>query len=132
MAVHFCPALVVISLRTSLMNRSNSGVPGVESKPRIEQFKESAYLNDMILILARVTYVGNTSMEVRVDSYIEDRAGIRRPINRAYLTMVCLNSEGRPTPIPYGLAIQNESQQAEWDSAMKRVALRKQRRQEGF
>ena len=96
------------------------------------QFKESAYLNDMILILARVTYVGNTSMEVRVDSYIEDRAGIRRPINRAYLTMVCLNSEGRPTPIPYGLAIQNESQQAEWDSAMKRVALRKQRRQEGF
>ncbi len=28
MAVHFCPALTVISLTTSLTNRSNSGVPG--------------------------------------------------------------------------------------------------------
>jgi hypothetical protein len=38
MAVHFCPALVVISALASLMNRSNSGVPGTASGPRIVAF----------------------------------------------------------------------------------------------
>ena len=42
MAVHFCPALDVISLATSLMNRSNSSVPGRASLPSMEQLSESA------------------------------------------------------------------------------------------
>ena len=41
-AVHFCPALVVISRTTSLMKISNSGWSGVTSLPRIQQFRESA------------------------------------------------------------------------------------------
>ena len=41
MAVHFCPALAVISRATSLMNRSNSGVPGAASGPRIEALRLS-------------------------------------------------------------------------------------------
>jgi acyl-CoA hydrolase len=96
------------------------------------KFKESAYLNDMVLITAKATYIGHTSMEVRVDSYIEDRSGTRRPINRAYLTMVSIGSNGIPTPIKYGLDIRSEQEKAEWESAIKRVAFRKQRRQEGF
>lgn len=96
------------------------------------KFKESAYLNDMVMITAKATYIGRTSMEVRVDSYIEERSGLRRPINRAYLTMVSIGPDGRPTPIRYGLEIENEQEKAEWESAIKRVALRKQRRQEGF
>ena len=35
-AVHFCPAFTVISRTTSLMNSSNSGVPGAASGPSIE------------------------------------------------------------------------------------------------
>ncbi len=42
MAVHFCPAFVVISRTTSLMNRSNSSVPGAASGPSTEQLSESA------------------------------------------------------------------------------------------
>ena len=41
-AVHFWPALTVISVTTALTNRSNSGSSGVTSGPRIEQFSESA------------------------------------------------------------------------------------------
>ncbi len=41
-AVHFCPALTVISVTSCLTNRSNSSVPGAASGPRIEQFSESA------------------------------------------------------------------------------------------
>ncbi len=41
-AVHFWPALTVISCTSCLTYRSNSGVPGVASGPRIEQLSESA------------------------------------------------------------------------------------------
>ena len=42
MAVHFWPALTVISETTPLTNRSNSGSTVVTSGPRIEQLSESA------------------------------------------------------------------------------------------
>ena len=42
MAVHFWPAFTVISLRISFTNRSNSGVPGPASGPKIAAFNESA------------------------------------------------------------------------------------------
>ena len=42
MAVHFCPALTVISATTPLTKSSSSGSSDVTSGPRIEQFSESA------------------------------------------------------------------------------------------
>ena len=39
-------------------------------------------------------------MEVRVSSYVEDLEGYRRPINRAFLTMVALDDNQKPTPVP--------------------------------
>ena len=41
MAVHFCPALTVISRTTSRTNSSNSGVPAAASGARIEELSES-------------------------------------------------------------------------------------------
>lgn len=96
-------------------------------------FKKGAYLNDMIVLIARVTYVGRTSMEVRVDTYAEDKAtGMRKMINHAYLTEVCVDQNGKPKPIPYGLEICTESEKAEWEGAIKRQEIRKQRKHEGF
>jgi hypothetical protein len=40
-AVHFWPALTVISRATSRTNRSNSGVPGFASGPRMHEFREA-------------------------------------------------------------------------------------------
>ena len=63
-------------------------------------FKEGAYLNDTIVLVARVTYVGRTSIEVRCDTYLEDlETGMRHSINRAFLTEVCVDKEGHPTHI---------------------------------
>ena len=96
-------------------------------------FKRGAFLNDIILLKGHVTHVGRTSMEVRVDTYTEDRAsGMRRLINHAYLVLVSIGEDGSPKEIPYGLALQNEMQQAEWDRACRRLEIRKQRRSEGF
>lgn len=96
------------------------------------QFKNPAFLDELIIIVGYITYVGNTSMEVRVDTYAESTNGTRRPINRAYLTVVALGSDDRPCPIPYGITIETESQKYEWACALKRIELRKMRRQEGF
>ena len=46
-------------------------------------FKHPAVLNDTLVMIGRVTYVGRTSMEVRVDSYVESLNGMRKMINRA-------------------------------------------------
>ena len=78
-----------------------------------------------------MTYVGNTSMEVRVDTYVEDKQGMRRPINRAYLTMVALDENDHPIQVP-GLIIETEEQRGEWEAAQKRREMRELRRKEGF
>ncbi len=97
------------------------------------QFKHAAYIHDLVVIIAKVTYVGRTSMEVRVDSYVEDcKTGMRYLINHAYLTEVHVNKEGKPIPIEYGLELTNDMERGEWDGARKRIAARKLRQEEGY
>ena len=95
------------------------------------QFQAPAYTGDMIVLRGMVTYVGRTSMEVRVDTYREALNGTREMINRAYIDMVCINRKGQPMEVP-DLCIETEAQRQEYEAAQKRKALRKQRRQEGF
>lgn len=95
------------------------------------KFIRGAYLKDLIVLIGRVTYVGTTSMEVRVDTYIESVDGIRKPINRAYLTLVAIDGDGKPTQVP-GLLVETESEKAEWEAGIKRREMRKQRKIEGF
>lgn len=94
-------------------------------------FKDAAYQNDMIVLRGRMTYVGTTSMEVRVDTYIEDEQGVRRCINRAYIVMVAIDEDGKAIPVP-GLRIETEEERAEWQGGGKRYQLRKTRRCEGY
>ena len=95
------------------------------------RFIRGAFQNDLIVLAARVTYVGNSSMEVRVDTYKEGMDGIRKPINRAYLTLVAVDGEGKPVMVP-GLIIGSEAERAEWEAGMRRREIRKQRKEEGF
>jgi len=96
------------------------------------QFKEPAFLGNMVVIIGRLTYIGRSSMEVRVDSYVEDSRGYRRPINRAYVTMVALDEQERPKKVEFELELKTETEKIEWESGRKRAELRKQRRKEGF
>jgi len=95
------------------------------------QFKAPAFEGDLVVLQGQVTYVGRTSMEIRVDTYTETSDGTRTMINRAYIDMVAIDETGKPKEVP-GLIPETEEQQAEWNAAAKRKALRKQRRQEGF
>lgn len=97
------------------------------------EFKRGAFLNDTIVLIAKVTHVGKSSIEVRIDTWMEDLpTGRRTIINRAFFTEVCINAEGRPIPVPYGLILETESEKARWEGAEKRVQQRKKAKKEGY
>lgn len=95
------------------------------------QFKAGAFINNTLVLIGRITYVGKTSMEVRVDTYVEDLQGMRNVINRAYLVMVALDENDNPIEVP-SLIIETEAERAEWEAGKKRYSLRKSRRKEGY
>ena len=111
----------------------HSGNPVTTAAVDNMQFKQGAKLNDIVVLIGKITHVGRTSMEVRVDTYVEDyRTGMGHVLNRAYLTEVCIDDDDTPVLVPYGLNVKTESEKAEWEGAEKRIELRKQRRREGF
>lgn len=95
------------------------------------RFLKGAYQNEMVVIIGKMTYVGTTSMEVRVDTYVENMQGIRRPINRAYFVMVALDENDKPIPVPK-LIVETEAEKAEWENAKMRRKIRAQRKTEGY
>ena len=94
-------------------------------------FKQGAFLNDLLVLIGYVTYTGRTSMEVRVDTYVEDIQGMRRPINRAYFVMVAMDENEKPTPVSQ-LIVETEGEKAEWEAALLRKENRSHRKKEGF
>lgn len=95
------------------------------------RFLKGAYQGDTLVIIGKITYVGTTSMEVRVDTYCENLIGERRPINRAYFIMVALDQNDKPMPVP-GILLETEVEKAEWENGKKRRANRMMRKEAGF
>ncbi len=95
------------------------------------QFKSAAYAGETVVLISRVTHTGTTSMEVRVDTFVESLDGQRRLINTAYLVMVALDKEGNPAPVP-PLLVESEEEQQEWRAAERRRALRSERRRQDY
>ncbi len=87
------------------------------------EFKKPAYANDTIIIKGKITYAGRTSMEVKVETFVEELNGKRTLINTAFLLMVALDENDRPTPVP-GLILETDEEKAEHSAAL----LRKKRR----
>lgn len=90
-------------------------------------FDKPIYVKDFIVLEGCVTYVGHASMEIRVDTYIEKPERVHEMVNRAYLTFVAIDDEGRPKRVPR-LELQTKEEHMEWEEGVKRAALRKQRR----
>lgn len=95
------------------------------------KFLHGAYQKDVIVIIGKTTYVGNTSMEVKVDTYVEHMNGGRTLINRAYFTMVALDENDKPARVPR-LKLEKEEEHEEWEKAKKRQEVRKMRKEEDF
>jgi len=90
------------------------------------EFISPAFIGDTIVLDGCITYVGRTSMEVRVDTYVEKLSGKKERINRAYLVMVALDEDGNPTEVPR-LELVTEEELSEFEAGKRRKELRIQR-----
>lgn len=120
-----------IDIVAGVAARRHSGCNVTTASVDTLSFKAPAYLNDTVSIEGVVTATGRTSMEVRVDTYVEALDGQRSMINRAYLVLVALDAQGHPTPVPPLLA-ETDEEKAEQEAGLRRTALRKQRQKEQF
>lgn len=114
----------LVAKRHSQMNVTTASVDNL-------RFLHGAYQRDVIVIVGKVTHVGNTSMEVKVETYVEHVDGDRDLINRAFLTLIGLGDDNRPTPLPR-LILETEEDRKEWERAEIRRSLREKQSQKGF
>lgn len=90
-------------------------------------FKNPVHIGDVVTLRAELTLVGRTSMEIEVHVQTEKvKTGEIFPVATAYLTMVALDNEGRPTEVP-GLALQNEEERKKYEEAKLRRRQRLKR-----
>ena len=87
------------------------------------EFVRAAHLGDTISQEAVVTWAGRTSMEVRVETYVERWGGERELCNRAYLVYVAIDEQDKPIPVPKFVP-ETEEEKAEYENAIKRREIR--------
>ncbi|MBZ4670514.1 MAG: acyl-CoA hydrolase [Oscillospiraceae bacterium] len=114
----------VVARRHSNMNVTTVAVDNL-------QFKSPARVNSTLVLIGTMTYVGTTSMEVKVETFVETLQGTKNLINRAYLVMVALDENDNPAPVPK-LIPDTDEEKAEFEAGKKRSELRKARRAENY
>jgi acyl-CoA hydrolase len=91
-------------------------------------FLEPVHVGDVVEWLAELTYVGRTSMEVWIRVNAEPlQGGPRRAVGEAFVTMVALDSEGRPAPVPQ-LQLASEDERRRFTEGQHRAEMRRRSR----
>jgi acyl-CoA hydrolase len=86
-------------------------------------FLAPARIGHMALLVAQVTAVFTTSMEVNVEVSTEDpRTGERRRCCDAYLTFVAIDGSGRPTKAPPLATETDEERRREREARVRRAS----------
>lgn len=64
-------------------------------------FRRPVFVGELVTFSASVNYTGRTSMEIGIRVTTEDiRRGVVRHTNSCYFTMVAIDDDDRPTPVP--------------------------------
>lgn len=83
-------------------------------------FKDPIKIGSIVTFHASVNYVGRTSMEIGIKVISEDiKDHTIKNTNVCYFTMVALDEDGRPTPIPK-LEPKTEDEKRRYNDAIKR------------
>lgn len=123
--------LAWIDIVAAITARRHSGCNVTTASIDRLQFKEGAFPGDTLVLRGRLTYAGNTSMEVRVDTFRERENSTLRLINTAYLVMVAIDESQNPVKVPK-LVPETITEQMEYESAKKRKELRAERKFSGY
>jgi len=110
----------IVAKRHSMCNVTTASVDNLT-------FLNGARNGDMIVIKGKLTWVGSSSMEVCVDTYVETPQGERRRINNAHFMMVALDENDQPVQVPR-LILQTEDEELAWAHGVERQKIRKMRK----
>ena len=112
----------IVAKRHSMSNVTTASVDNLT-------FLQGAYQNEMVVIKGKMTWVGTSSMEVCVDTYVENRLGERNRINNAHFMMVALDDNDKPVKVPR-LILQTEDEKLAWEHGEERRRIRIQRKKD--
>ena len=91
-------------------------------------FMEPIRIGHLVMCKAELTYVGRTSLEVRVEVITENPLrGEPKTTNTAYVVYVAIDAEGKPVEVPE-LLYETQEQLQRAEQAKQRQAYRKQQR----
>ena len=110
----------IVAKRHSMSNVTTASVDNLT-------FLSGAYIGDMIVIKGKMTWVGSSSIEVCVDTYVESPSGTRERINNAHFMMVALDKNDQPVRVPR-LILQTEDEELAWSHGIERQRIRKERK----
>ena len=112
----------IVAKRHSMSNVTTASVDNLT-------FLKGAYQNDMVIIKGKLTWVGRSSMEVCVDTYVEGLDGNRERINNAHFMMIALDKNDKPKEVPR-LILQTEDEKLAWEHGEERKKIRNRRLEE--
>ena len=93
-------------------------------------FKQPIHVGELVTFLACVNHVGRSSMEIGIKVVAEDiQHKLIRHTNSCYLTMVAVDADGKPAPVP-PLRLETRLQRLRFEKAALRKKLRKQAEEE--
>lgn len=112
-----------------LVAMRHAGKPVVTVAIDSMTFVEPILMGNLVQCRAQLTYVGRTSMEVRVEVSAENPLERNeRVTNMAYLVYVALDVDGRPTEVP-GIDFDSDEERARAEQARARQDYRKRQRE---
>jgi acyl-CoA hydrolase len=117
--------LQMVDKTASVCAMRHSGRPCVTVAMERVEFLVPIRVGTFLISEARVNHTGRTSMEIRVEVYAEDMPGGRRVhTNSCLVTMVAVDTDGRPVPIPQ-LLLEGPEDKERWAAAEARRKARR-------
>lgn len=126
--VHGGVIMKMVDEAAGLAAMRHAGRPAVTVVVDSMTFMLPIHVGMLVMFNAELTYVGHTSMEVRVEVIAENPLeGTSRLSNTAYLVFVALDGNGQPCPVP-PLSYETDEEKLHAEEARARQEYRKQQR----
>ena len=112
--------LQMVDKAASVCAMRHAGKPVVTVAMERVEFLVPIRVGTFLIANARVNHTGRSSMEIGVEVYAEDMpGGTRVHTNSCLVTMVAVDENGRPSPVP-GLLLETPEDKKLWAAAEKR------------
>lgn len=117
--------LQMVDKAASVCAMRHAGKPCVTVAMERVEFLVPIKVGTFLIAQASINYAGRSSMEIGVEVYAEDMPGGRRVhTNSCLVTMVAVDTEGRPSSVP-PLIVETPEEKARWAAAEARRQARK-------